>query len=146
MPENSLTEKFQISIPDYVPEDGEQWASFDSARKTRVTTNGTIAATGRFGGVERVNNMNEMPTGMDLDKGPAGNQMPLRVAGSTDVTDDVNPWDLKRGWSRKSMGMTDDEYTGQHTDYFYDAVKGNDDGGGPQYEGFVERANYLDRL
>ena len=146
MAENSLQDKFQISIPDPPPEGGQPWADADSARKTRVTTNGTIAATGRFGGVEHVNNMNEMPTGMDLDQGPAGGQMRLRVAGSSDVTDVVNPWDLKRGWARHKMGMTDDEYTGQHADLFYDKVTGTDEGGGGTYDGFVERANYLDRL
>ena len=60
--------------------------------------------------------------------------MPLVLAGSTDVTDNVNPADLKRGFDIHPMLMTDDQYMGDHQDHFYG------DAGG-----FVERNNYLDR-
>jgi len=56
------------------------------------------------------------------------------------ATSDVNPTSIRQGFDRKALKPTDDMYTREHNDAFYDTVEV--DG----VEGFVERNNYLDRL
>ena len=78
-----------------------------------------------------------MPPGMDIGNQNFSeqNQMPKDLAGSTDVSSaPVQPKALKDGFARLDMKGTDDLYTGEHTDLFYDDVGG-----------FCERNNYLDR-
>jgi len=58
----------------------------------------------------------------------------------TQATVDVTRESLRTGFDRKAMRPTDDMYTREHNDAFYDSVEV--DG----VEGFVERNNYLDRL
>ena len=60
--------------------------------------------------------------------------MPLVISGQSDVSQDTNPESLERGFKKREMKGTDDQYTGEHMDHFYG------DAGG-----FVERNNYLDR-
>lgn len=149
MAENSLQDKFQITVPAR-EEAGEPWADLEHMNShlvKRVTSRrGTLDLYPRAGGVEHEVRLNNMPPTEISEPVIEAQGMKLYVAGSTDVTDVVNPWDLKRGWARHTMGMTDDEYTGQHADLFYGEAHGTDDGGGPGYDGFVERNNYLDRL
>jgi hypothetical protein len=77
-----------------------------------------------------------MPPGMELDNQSSleMHQMPLSMAGETDVSKDTNPESFREGFKRVDMKGTDDLYTGEHTDLWYG------DAGG-----FVERNNYLDR-
>jgi hypothetical protein len=48
---------------------------------------------------------------------------------------EVSPMSLRKGFDKKELLQTDDAYTREHNDAFYDDVGG-----------FVERNNYLDRM
>jgi len=121
----SLAEKFQITIP-AKDEDGEEWASFKSARNVDCVPDPGMGT-----------KFNRMPVSQiackyDFVQGFGGN---------TDVTGDVEPSSLIKGYKRREMKGTDDQYSGEHVDLFYgEAVdeKGN--------VGFAERNNYLDRI
>jgi hypothetical protein len=127
----SLQEKFQITIqkPD---ETGEQWASFEKARKI---DHGEWKAHLRSSSASRMN-LNELPPGMELSNqcNREIHEMPLTVSGSGDVTDTTTPEGFREGFVKMSLDGADDQYTGEHVDHFYG------DAGG-----FVERNNYLDR-
>ena len=58
----------------------------------------------------------------------------------TQATNDVTQTSLRTGFDRKKLLPTDDMYTREHNDAFYDTVTVDGD------EGFVERNNYLDRM
>lgn len=66
----------------------------------------------------------------------------IGFAGCTDVTDNSTAAALnsKVGYTRADMSPTDDQYTGEMCDPFYDEM--NVDG----EVGFAERHNYLDRI
>ena len=126
-----LQEKFQTILPGKV-EAGEPWADAASQRDLRGMdpwVNPTAdAVDGR--------KFNHLPPGHDI-----GNQchspqenMPLSMSGQTDVSRDTNPESFERGFTKRRMNGTDDQYTGEHVDHFYG------DAGG-----FIERNNYLDR-
>jgi hypothetical protein len=66
--------------------------------------------------------------------------MPIDGAGGDVTNNEVNATSLRTGFARKKLLSTDDEYTREHNDAFYDAVEV--DG----VEGFVERNNMLDRM
>lgn len=110
-----LQEKFQTTLPGKI-ESGESWAEVKSQQKHYSQEYLCLPSTGI-----------EEPVIED-------NGMKLVLAGSTDVTDNVNMADLRRGFDNHDMRGTDDLYTGEHADLFYG------DAGG-----FVERNNYLDR-
>jgi hypothetical protein len=110
-----IQEKFQISAPMNRNDNAnEGWVTPDSVQRHFPQTQLQIP-----------------PTSIDA---ATQKNMPLVLAGSTDVTDNVNPSDLKRGFDIHPMLMTDDQYMGDHQDHFYGDVGG-----------FVERNNYLDR-
>lgn len=111
-----LQEKFQTTLPGK-EEAGQGWTTFESQRTVRNETA-----------------YNCLPVGYDASS-PADKFVSGGYAGSTDVTDDVNVPNLRKGWTGKKMGMTDDLYTGEHCDHFYGDA-----------DGFVERNNYLDRM
>jgi len=48
---------------------------------------------------------------------------------------EVSAMSLRKGFDKKALLQTDDAYTREHNDAFYDDVGG-----------FVERNNYLDRM
>ena len=116
-----LQEKFQTILRGK-EEDGEKWATAESARDRRS----------RFD----TECLNDMPPGMDLDAQENSQQenMPLSMSGATDVTPTTGKH-FSEGFTRLNMKGTDDAYTGEHVDHFYG------DAGG-----FCERNNYLDRL
>jgi len=109
-----IQEKLQITAPKAKVEQDDQWVLPPSVQR------------------HVPHNRHELPP-LNIDAATQKN-MPLVLAGSTDVTDSVNPADLKRGFDLHPMLMTDDQYMGDHQDHFYG------DAGG-----FVERNNYLDR-
>jgi hypothetical protein len=117
-------EKFQAILPGKI-EAGKPWVSAKSTWKH-----------------EKVRRSNEMPPGMNLAKqrNTPDRDMPMSLAGRTDVTDDVGNDSLHRGYSRKQMRPTDDMYTNEHVDAFYGEAKVDGE------VGFVERNNMLDRL
>lgn len=140
-----LQEKFQITLPPKKTEDdnGENWASPYSARTT-----------GEAGYMHRNNMMtdglqpygpkfNQLPPGMEIDnqmRTRVASNMPLSAAGESDVSKDANPQAYIKGYTRREMQATDDQYTGEHVDHFYgEAVDENG------LVGFAERNNYLDR-
>jgi hypothetical protein len=155
-------EKFQVSIPRYDDEDGQEWV-FPSEK-----TPGGLADAGERKGVyhKRIVNNNAqglVPTTMDLEgvvvqrrniippteiREPCieNHQISLsRIAGETDVSDYVaTAQSLKDGFTHCPMVATDDQYTGQHVDLFYGTPRGSNDAH-DEYDGFVERNNYLDR-
>lgn len=112
----SITEKFQVIGPAPLNEneDYESWVSFESAR------------------VPFPQDYLQLPP--ELIQEPALMQMPLLVAGQTDVTNASETPTLRAGYLKHDMVAADDMYTMEHQDLFYG------DAGG-----FVERNNYLDR-
>ena len=123
-----LADKSQITFPDRAPGDHE-WATPESAR----TKKGTPTSPGAL--------YNQMPPGTDMDAQPLGDfpAMPYMLAGEGDVSGDVNPGAIRKGYSRKKMLPTDEMYTNEHAEAFYDDVTVEGD------TGFLERNNYLDR-
>lgn len=107
-------EKFQITAP--LKEEGaEPWVNVKSTQ------------------VKYPQNDLRMPT-TGLEE-PVTTNMPLSLAGKTDVTDALTTKALDRGFTKHDMLMTDEEYTGEHTSAWYG------DAGG-----FIERNNLLDRM
>lgn len=129
---HALQEKFQITVP-AVNEPDDPWVSFESQRESQACVPQWDNARADDNHLDR---FNAMPPGMDIDVQPAAqiDQMPLSMAGETDVSKDTNPEAYARGFKKREMKGTDDQYTGEHIDHFYG------DAGG-----FVERNNYLDR-
>lgn len=134
---SGLQEKFQVILPPQPDEDdGTQWKTFASQRKTYEY--GTKHVNNDAAGQEVDGKFNEMPVNMDLK-----NQNPVlrQIAGCTDFSYDTNPESFAEGFTRKAMNGSDDLYTGEHVDHFYgEAV--DEDG----KTGFAERNNYLDRM
>ena len=138
----SLQEKFQIMTPysKKADDDGNNWADFKSVRETgdagRNHQNNTTA--------DEIcgSKFNYPGTGSDIGDQMRSeqNNMPLSMAGATDVSDHVNAETFKKGFKRHEMGCCDDQYSGEHIDLFYGEATG-DDG----EVGFIERNNYCDR-
>jgi hypothetical protein len=126
-----LQEKFQITVP-AKEEAGEGWVPFESARQSQEKVGDWNNCSADEVDFRR---FNEMPPGMDItQKRSEVNNMPFSMAGETDVSKDTNEGAFYRGFTKRQMKGTDDQYTGEHVDHFYG------DAGG-----FVERNNYLDR-
>lgn len=94
-------------------------------------------------------NFNTLPPGMDIEDQEVTDQRKFNfsIAGNHpmgknagDVTHDLNAKSARYGFDRKACCATDDMYTREHNDAFYDDPEV--DG----LHGFVERNNYLDRL
>ena len=137
-----VQEKFEVR-PAQRPEgtEGNGWKTDGSARtKKRIHTKN---ATGRFENVKG-DLYNSLPPGMDISDQEVADLPDLREAGEmgtgSQATSDVTSQSLRTGFDRKELRPTDDMYTREHNDAFYDTVEV--DG----VEGFVERNNYLDRL
>lgn len=128
---HSLQEKFQITVPSK-KEEGEGWASFESQRDVGATKEWCSSSAADVDYTV----LNRMPPGMEIADQCNTEQlnMPMSLAGATDVSNHVTPKSVSAGFSRLEMKGTDDQYTGEHVDHFYG------DAGG-----FVERNNYLDR-
>ena len=149
-----VQEKFEVHYPDTDSsneEDVQGWVTDLEARAKKCMP----GREGRPGGDvnSRYGNNTLMtfslPPGMDIEDqefcdirrmgvNTAGG-FPTRLAAG-DRTQDLNSQCLRLGFDRKGLLSTDDEYTGEHNDAFYDVVEV--DG----HEGFVERNNVLDRL
>jgi hypothetical protein len=134
----SLKEKFQITLPG--KETGnEPWATLESAQTKKNETN----ECNRTSDEEIVGKFNEMPAGMDITNqfGGQNEKMGYSLSGDTTDVSSFSPEKaFKKGFFRKEMKGTDDQYTGEHIDLFYGEAYG-DDG----EVGFLERNNYLDR-
>lgn len=121
-----VQEKFQVDYPLAKDDNGNTWVSDSSARRS-------YAAGKR---------LNQLPPGMDIadQKNSCQHDQPLSMGGEGDVSRDYNTEAVKDGFSRRTLRPTDDMYTREHNDAFYDEVKV--DG----VTGFLERNNMLDRM
>ena len=145
-----VQEKFQVTFPDYNSsneEDNQGWCTDMEARAKK----GTPGREGKAGGDSDsrfTNNalmLNGLPPGMDIEDQEFSDirMMGINVSGNMangyaqgDVTNnEVHAISLRKGFDRKALLSTDDAYTREHNDSFYDDVGG-----------FCERNNYLDRL
>lgn len=118
-----IQEKFQVTLPQNRSDESSGWASEASARDKKGSSGGKVK--------------NRMPPGTNVDNQALSdhNRLPFSMAGETDVSHDTNQGALEKGYTKKALLMTDDEYSRAHDDSFYDDVGG-----------FVERNNMLDRL
>jgi hypothetical protein len=124
-----MQEKFQVdNAPNANDNAHSGWATDASAR----TKKGGSAPRGPT----------PMPPGMSIENQARSDQnpMPLSMGGESDVSADWNSEAVKKGFSRKPMRATDDEYSNAHVDAFYDEINVDGD------VGFAERNNVLDRL
>jgi hypothetical protein len=149
-----VQEKFQVNYPDTKSsaESQSSWVS-DMAARAKKGTPGREGRTGGDRASRYMNNakfFNGLPPGQDIEDqemadirrmGISWNGNNPQGEATGDVTNsEVTPHTLRTGFSRKKLLSTDDEYTREHNDAFYDVVEV--DG----VEGFVERNNMLDRL
>ncbi len=137
-------EKFQVDYPLNHNDEECCWVSDKSARMKK----GTPGREGRAGGdwpsktMDNAVFYNSLPPGDDLEDQEISDQrrMPLTMGGESDVSHDWNPTAVREGWSPRAMRPTDDMYTREHNDAFYDEM--TVDG----VTGFIERNNMLDRM
>ena len=150
-----VQEKFQVNYPyqvnDDPAEEGESWIT-DTQARAKKNTPGREGLPGGDSN-SRFSNLNSMynslPPGMDIEDQELADirRMGVSIAGNNpmgeatgDVTRDVTARSLVTGFDRKKLLSTDDEYTREHNDAFYEDITVGDD------TGFVERNNMLDRL
>lgn len=142
-----VQEKFQVNEPANRNDDPNVgWVSDRSARVKK----GTPGREGRKGGDWQSKTMDNavfypsLPPGSDITDQEMSDMRVMPMAGGlgsgTQITEDVTVSSLRKGFDRKSLLSTDDMYTREHNDAFYDEV--TVDG----VTGFVERNNMLDRM
>lgn len=148
-----VQEKFQVNYPDKhsSAESQTSWCTDQEARAKK----GTPGREGRPAGDRASRYMNNarfygsLPPGEDIEDqelcdirkmGVSFNGNLCEGGATGDRTQELTAEVLRKGFSRKKLLSTDDEYTREHNDAFYDVVDVDGD------EGFVERNNMLDRL
>lgn len=145
-----IQEKFQVTYADYNSmgeEDIQGWTD-DQSMRAKKGLPGREGAPGGDGNSRWSMNavmLNSLPPGMDIEDQELNDirQMGINTAGNMgdalaqgDLTNmEVNAYSLRKGFDKKELLQTDDAYTREHNDAFYDDVGG-----------FVERNNYLDRM
>lgn len=138
-----VQEKFEVRYPPADDDNGTSWASDKSARAKK----GVPGREGRPGGDSGSKPMDNavfydgLPPGSDGEDQELTDQrkMPFVMSGQTDVSHDWNPEAVANGFKRLKLRPTDDMYTREHNDAFYDEM--TVDG----VTGFLERNNMLDR-
>ncbi len=144
-----VQEKYQVTYPDYdsKQEDADNgWVTDAEARAKKMMPGREGLPGGDYR--SRYSNLNaffnSLPPGMDIEDQEVTDQRKFNhsIAGNDsigmnagDVTRDLTPMSLRNGFDKKECCQTDDAYTREHNDAFYDDVGG-----------FVERNNMLDRL
>jgi hypothetical protein len=137
-----VQEKFQVDEPQNTNDDAHSgWVSDKSARTRKgLQTRNELGIYESYRG----DTHNELPPGMEIEDQELADIPSQPMAGclgsGTQVTEDVTAGSLKAGFDRKKCCPTDDMYSREHNDAFYDEV--HVDG----VTGFVERNNMLDRL
>jgi hypothetical protein len=145
-----IQEKFQVTYADYNSmgeEDIQGWTD-DQSMRAKKGLPGREGAPGGDGNSRWSMNavmLNSLPPGMDIEDQELNDirQMGINTAGNMgdalaqgDLTNmEINAYSLRKGFDKKELLQTDDAYTREHNDAFYDDVGG-----------FVERNNYLDRM
>lgn len=147
-----VQEKFQIDYPQESNDDARSGWITDAQARAKKQLHGRE---GRPGGDSASRFMDDavgygsLPPGMDIEDQENCDirQMGISFNGNNpigpatgDRTQEVNATVLRKGFSRKKILSSDDEYTREHNDAFYDVVEV--DG----VEGYVERNNMLDRM
>jgi hypothetical protein len=148
-----VQEKFQINYPQQGNDDSHGGWITDMQARAKKNNPGREGRPGGDGASRPMNNAlhtNSLPPGMDIEDqefvdirrmGFSYNgNMPNGEAGGDVTNSEVNARSLVTGFDRKKMLSTDDMYTREHNDAFYDVVDVEGE------EGFVERNNYLDRM
>lgn len=138
-----VQEKFQVDYPQQRNDDAHSgWVSDASARRGKGGYR-TRSTGGMYEGVGRA--LNDLPPGMDIDRQnladiPAQPMSSGNLGTGDQMTTDVTVESLRTGYDRKRLLATDDAYTREHNDAFYDepVVDGE--------TGFIERNNMLDRM
>jgi hypothetical protein len=151
-----VQEKFEVREPENRNDDPRGgWVTDKSARKERRPIRGgsqgehlVMRRPGMHGGNSLNTPLNYLPPGMNIEDQEnsdiremgvnSGGGMGDELAGG-DRTQDINRRSLREGFDRKPLRPTDDMYSREHNDAFYDEVEV--DG----VVGFVERNNYCDR-
>jgi hypothetical protein len=142
-----LQEKFQVDNPQQKNDDASSgWVSDRSARTKKSLPH--ALREGRPGGdpasqqMGNAVNYETLPPGMSIadQETTDQRQFATTMGGESDVSKDWNAEAVKKGFSRKQMRGTDDEYSNAHVDAFYDEIKVEGD------VGFTERNNVLDRM
>jgi hypothetical protein len=154
-----VQEKYQVNYDQQDNDDafgeghrGQGWITDLEARAKKCMP----GREGRPGGDSDSRPMNNavmfhsLPPGMDIEDQEVCDIRKMGISlngnmpedGATgDVTNmEVTASSLRKGFHRKKMLSTDDAYTREHNDAFYDVVEVEGDAG------FVERNNYLDRV
>ena len=145
-----VQEKFQVTFGndyDSKAEADHGWVT-DFEMRAKKGNPGLEGKAGGDHGGRPMNNavfFNSLPPGMDIEDQERADirQMGINTSGNMtnalaqgDVTNfELDATSLRNGFHKKALLQTDDEYTREHNDAFYDDVGG-----------FVERNNYLDRL
>jgi hypothetical protein len=145
-----IQEKFQVTYADYNSmgeEDIQGWTDDQSmrAKKSLLGREGAPGGDGNSRWSMNAVMFNSLPPGMDIEDQELTDQrqMGINTVGNMgnalaqgDLTNmEVNAYSLRKGFDKKELLQTDDAYTREHNDAFYDDVGG-----------FVERNNYLDRM
>ena len=147
-----VQEKYQVNEPQNANDDSHGgWITDMEAR----TKKGTPGREGRPCGdyesryVNQAAFYNSLPPGMDIEDQEMSDirrmgmsingNMPTGGATGDRTNGEVNARSLRTGFDRKALLSTDDMYTREHNDAFYDVVEV--DG----VEGYLERNNMLDR-
>ena len=142
-----LQEKFQVDYPQQGNDDAQSgWLPDKAARAKKSPPN--AMREGASGGdydsryMGNAVGFNSTPPGMDIEDQEMSDQRKFKttMGGESDQSRDWNPEAVKKGYTRKPMRATDDEYTKAHQDAFYDEMEVDGD------IGFAERNNMLDRL
>jgi hypothetical protein len=150
-----VQEKFEVRYSqqhnDDASSEGGHWVTDMSARAKKLMP----GREGLPGGDYNSRYMNNamftlsLPPGMDIEDQEFSDvrKMGINTAGGFpselaqgDRTRDLSAHSLTVGFDRKKLRGTDDEYTRQHNDAFYDVMEV--DG----VEGYLERNNMLDRM
>lgn len=150
-----VQEKFEVREPENRNDDPKGgWVSAESARrKDKRLFRGSqdarvVMEPGMHNDKGLDTPLNYLPPGTDIEaqRNSDIRKMGINSAGGMgnkraegDRTDVVTQRSLQRGFHRHPLRPTDDQYTREHNDAFYDEV--HVDG----VTGFVERNNYLDR-
>ena len=145
MPSRVLQEKFEVRLPYQSNDDAQNgWVDSKAARAKKNTP----GREGRAGGDTLSKTMdnavfyNTLPPGSDIEDQEMADirQMETKISAESDVSSwSVKPAVFKPGYSHREMRGTDDMYTREHNDAFYDEITVDGD------TGFVERNNMLDR-
>ena len=144
-----VQEKFQVNYPDTQSsaENQHGWLTDVEARAKKMMP-GREGVPGGDAASRFMNNaafFNSLPPGMDIEDqeivdirrmgiNVAGN-MPTEYAQGDLTNNEVSRESLRVGFHKKKLLQTDDVYTREHNDAFYDDVGG-----------FVERNNMCDRM